>query len=95
MMTPQEREALRLTLLRLLNSNRTDYGMAKTLLLAVAKPQGFSGLTRDMVGDELEYLEQKGFVVRVPKPISPELTTWKISAAGRDFLAERGLDDEG
>jgi len=94
MMTPQEREALRLTLLRVLNSNKTQFGMAKTLLLAVAKPQGFSGLTGAQVGEELDYLEQKGLAMRVPKQISPELTAWRLSAAGRDYLAEHGLDIE-
>ncbi len=49
-------------------------------------------MTTFTIEDSANYAAQ---VVRVPKPISPELTTWRISAAGRDFLAERGLDDEG
>ena len=39
---------------------------------------------------ELRYLTDKGFVETPPKTISPEIQTWRITAAGRDWLAQHG-----
>lgn len=91
-MTPQETEGLRLTLLRLLSSNRTSFGIQNTLLLALAKAEGRPTLNIHEVSAELGYLEDKGLVARVPKPVSPELALWRVTAAGRDFMAERGFE---
>jgi len=37
---------------------------------------------------ELQYLEDKAQVAQVLKGISPENRAWRITAAGRDYLAE-------
>lgn len=91
-MTAQELENLRISLLMFLGSNRTEIGIQNGLLLTLAKAEGRQTLTIQEVAAELAYLEEKGLVARVPKAISPELTAWRISAAGRDFLAERGFE---
>jgi hypothetical protein len=43
---------------------------------------------------ELQYLVDKSFVAYVPQIISPEILHYRITAAGRDFLAENGLEPE-
>lgn len=43
------------------------------------------------VDREIDYLVGKGLLEGVKKTISPEIPRWKISAAGRDYLAEEGL----
>ncbi|HEX4085907.1 MAG TPA: hypothetical protein VHY22_13420 [Chthoniobacteraceae bacterium] len=47
--------------------------------------------SRDEVKTELRYLMDKGFVTTREKEISPELTRYRITAAGRDYLAKEGL----
>jgi hypothetical protein len=39
------------------------------------------------VAVELQYLADKGMVATVNKSISPENLCWRITAAGRDFIA--------
>ena len=90
-MSPEQREQLRLSLLRFLDGNLTAYGLSANLLLAFARSEGRPGLTLAETRVELEYLADKGLVSQTPKPISPENRAWRITAAGRDFLAERGL----
>lgn len=91
-MTPAERESLRLSLLRFLGNNPTSYGISESLLLSLAKAEGRQSLTTADIQDEMVYLADKALVSQVPKRISPELPQWRITAAGRDFLAERGID---
>jgi hypothetical protein len=90
-MHPEEREHLRLSLLRFLDANATAHGLSASLLLAFARNEGRPRLTPDEVAAELGYLADKGLAAPAPKPISPENRAWRITAQGRDFLAERGL----
>lgn len=87
-MTSPEREQLRLSLLRFLGDNPTRFGFNAALLLQMARNEGRSGLARENVTAEIEYLADKGFVAAVEKPISPENRAWRITAAGRDYLAQ-------
>lgn len=87
-MTSPEREQLRLSLLRFLGDNPTRFGFNAALLLQMARNEGRSGLTRENVTAEIEYLADKGFVAAVEKPISPENRAWRILAEGRDYLAQ-------
>ena len=51
-------------------------------------------VSADEVERELQYLADKTFVAEVPKAISPEVVRYRITAAGRDFLAANGLEPE-
>jgi hypothetical protein len=88
-MTAQQREQARLSLLRYCGS-AADYGLAGPLLLQSLHNEGLRGLTAAEMRSELVYLADKGLVARLPKLISPENEAWRITAAGRDFLAGMG-----
>lgn len=87
-MTPDEREQLRLSLLRFLDANATGRFLGTGLLLQMAKAEGRGELTGAEVEAELRYLLDKGFVEMVAKQISPENKTWRVTAAGRDAFAQ-------
>ena len=65
-----------------------DYGLATALLRQFLQSEGFRGLTVEGLKAELIYLADKGLVAKLPKVISPENEAWRITASGRDFLAE-------
>jgi hypothetical protein len=89
-MNAQQREYLRLALLRVLDANATRFGLGVTALASLVRVDGCQP-TDGEAELELAYLEDKGLIVRLDKPISPENPVWRISALGRDLLAERGL----
>ncbi len=47
--------------------------------------------SQEEVTRELGYLIDKGFVAEERPVVSPELRQYRITAAGSDYLAERGL----
>lgn len=91
-MNPTEREHIRLSLLRFLAENPTRWGFNLALLTQMARAEGRTGLEPQQVEAELLYLEDKGLITRCEKVLSPELRAWRITAAGRDFLAEHQSD---
>ena len=91
-MSPAEIEIIRLSLLRYCEAaGRSGYSMSTVLLLASLKAEGFSHLTRPEVESELLYLRDKGLLDKLVRPVSPELSHWRITAAGRDFLASNSF----
>lgn len=86
-MNATEREQLRLSLLRFLDENPTRFGFQLGYLHQRARTEGRPKLSDADVDAELLYLEDKKFIEDVHKQISPELRAWRITAAGRDFLA--------
>ncbi len=90
MMDPHQREQARLSLLRILSLNPTAYGMTVPLLRQYLRAEG-SNLTPAEVEAELVYLEDKTFVTRPGKQISPENVCFRVTAAGRDYLATQGF----
>jgi hypothetical protein len=87
-MKPHQRELLRLALLRVLETNATSYGLGIEALRHLAAQFGFPSPKPAAVALEIQYLEDKGFVLPVNKVVSPENRAWRISAAGRDSLAQ-------
>jgi hypothetical protein len=88
----EQREQIRLSLLRYCDS-ADQFGLAASLLLQFLRNEGFRHLTQERLRAEILYLADKGFLVAVEKPISPENPAWRITAAGRDFLASRNLEN--
>jgi len=80
-------EQARLSLLRYLNE-AAPFGLGEPLLLQCLRCEGWTALDQDLVR-ELNYLRDKGLVESVPKIISPENSSWRITAGGRDFLARK------
>lgn len=87
-MNPTDLEHIRLSLLRHLDANPTRWGLTVPLLSQMLRAEGQEAPERTLQA-ELDYLVEKGLVTEVGKPISPENRAWRLSAAGRDFLAQR------
>lgn len=89
-MTAAQRELYRAALLRVLEANETKWGLSAPVLAVHAAVFGFRGLGAELAATELRYLKDKGLVNALSKSISPENQTWRITAAGRDWLAQNG-----
>jgi hypothetical protein len=83
------RELLRNNLLIQLEAGGTRGVPLSTLHLG-AQIASFR-VTKEQLADEVSYLEDKGFAAPVEKAVSPENRRYRITAAGRDHLAEEGL----
>ncbi|HEY4414482.1 MAG TPA: hypothetical protein VGO57_02225 [Verrucomicrobiae bacterium] len=89
-MNSQEKELFRLALLRVLDSNRTRYGLgvvaiAHALRLFSFTAANFSGDAKqfhDAIADEIQYLTDKGLIEEAMKAISPENRAWRIASEG-------------
>ncbi len=88
-MTTEQREMLRLSLLGIANS-AAAYGITLEVFRVYLRARGFN-VTDDEIKPELQYLIDKGFLALCEKQISPENMHWRITAEGRDFLANQGL----
>lgn len=66
-------------------------GMTVNELMLALRAQGFSDATREGVREEIAYLIDKGHCVKLGEHISPEVESFKATAAGRDFVAEKSL----
>jgi hypothetical protein len=89
-MDPEQRELYRHEILRILDANQTRFGLSAGAIVTHAVVEGFS-MNRETCDRELTYLVDKELVAEVGKTLSPENRAWRITAAGRDYLASRGL----
>ena len=89
-MTATEREQVRLSLLRYCAA-ADRFGLHVAFLLQAIRNEGFRVVDLAELERELEYLVEKGLVAAAEKPISPDLRTFRATAAGRDYLAARGI----
>ncbi len=87
-MNPEPRELFRLALLRVLEANPTRFGLGPSALAHLAVRFGFPWPGAADLQREVQYLEDKGYIVQVHKNLSPENRAWRITAAGRDYLAQ-------
>lgn len=90
-MSPEQRELLQVAILRVLDANHTRFGLSLDAVTLHASSFGFARVTRQEVETELEYLEGKGLAETAGKVLEPANRAWKRTAAGRDYLSERGL----
>jgi hypothetical protein len=91
-LTSSQREQIRLSVLRYCDA-ADQFGLAAPLLLQFVRSEGHRQLNRQQLETEIGYLCDKGFLTPVPKEISPENSLWRITAAGRDFLAKLNPND--
>ncbi len=91
-MTPNQREQIRLSILRYCDS-ADQFGLAAALLLQFVRSEGFRALTTEQLRAELVYLSDKSLLTTVNKQISPENSAWRATAAGRDFLATQNQEN--
>ena len=81
-----DREQIRLSILRYAEAAANFY--TPRIMLQCLRAEGFAPIETSDVQKECDYLVEKGFIARVEKMISPENAAYRISAAGRDFLAQ-------
>lgn len=86
-LTPEQRELFRIAILRVLEANPTRFGLNETAIAMHAFRFGFQP-DRPQTMQEIDYLRDKTFVEAVDKSVSPENRAWRITAAGRDYLAQ-------
>jgi len=87
-MNPTDREQFRLALLRYLDEDGSlRFGLPSLRLHARARSEAFD-VDLKATDLELDYLREKGLVTELPKTLSPENRAWKLTANGRDFLAQ-------
>lgn len=91
-MNSSQRENIRLSLLRHCDAAE-QFALAAPLLLQFLRNEGFRELDAPALRAELRYLADKGLLATLPKTISPENEAWRITAAGRDFLATQNLEE--
>jgi len=85
-MNAETRQLIRNSVLRMLEAAPVN-GLAVSMLSIGLQSRGLRDITDDEIKAELQYLADKGFVVRTKQNISPELSPWRITAEGRDELA--------
>lgn len=88
MMTPAQRETLRLSLLTAFEAAK-PYAVGLQAL-RIHLPE-WRRVDNTALLAEIAYLVEKGLVAVKGKAISPEVTEWHITASGRDLLATEGL----
>jgi DNA-binding HxlR family transcriptional regulator len=88
-MTTEQRELFRMAILRVLDANNTRFGLGRSAIGHNMVVFGFPQPRTDDLTSELRYLEDKGFVSEALKGISPENRAWRITASGRDFIAQQ------
>lgn len=87
-MTSEQRELLRVGLLRLVDAADAERGITESYLLESINLMGSVRLTLAEMRDELAYLKDKQFITAAARQLSPENRRWVKTASGRDFLAE-------
>ena len=70
-----------------MDNNASSRGLSAALLLQMARSEGRAALDKPEVEAELQYLADKELIAAVNKTLSPEVFVWRITAAGRDFMA--------
>jgi hypothetical protein len=88
---PEQREVLQVAILRVLDANHSRFGLSLDAVTLHVSGYGFPRITRDDVDVELEYLMGKQLVETANKTLEPANRAWKRTAAGRDYLSERGF----
>lgn len=88
-MSPEERQNVRIILL--LCAAKAPQGLTIELARVWLRGRGVEA-TVEEIAAEIAYLVDKDFMKPVEKRLSPEIRAWRITADGRDFLAEEGYE---
>lgn len=78
-----------MAILRVLDANRTRFGLGPAGIGHALPIYGFEGAKEDGVAEELEYLGRKELVIEVLKVVSRENRAWRITEAGIGYLDAR------
>lgn len=97
-MNAEQKELFRLAILRVLDANRTRFGLGASAIALHLVRFGFVTANfgseekfRAMLADEVQYLCDKDLAEEVlEKVVSRENRCWRITTAGIAFVDERG-----
>ena len=97
-MTPERKENFRLAILRVMDANRTRFGLGIVALGHALRNWGFNAgdfggemkAMYEAIADELQYLGDKGLIEEALKVISKDNRAWRITEKGIGFIDERG-----
>jgi hypothetical protein len=92
MILPATRELVRISLLRYAAAGGPR-GVTSSLLMQYVRVEFRKEFSADDLQAEIQYLVDKDMLAPVGKTLSPELTIWRVTATGRDYLAQEGLDE--
>lgn len=87
-MTAEQAALLDDALLRVMDSNRTRYGLGAKALAHLVKPYGFE-VKEDVVLDRVDYLTRKLLTEEVLPGVHAANRAWRITEAGIRYLDER------
>jgi hypothetical protein len=89
-LNPETQELFDLALLRVLDANRTRFGLGATAIGHLLAPFGFKHPAPDLLLDRIDYLAGKGLIEEVLKGIDAANRAWRITPAGIDYMDQHG-----
>ena len=89
-MNAAQQELFDLALLRVLDANRTRFGLGLAAVGHLTIEFGFPNPAADLLADRIDYLASKGLVEEVLKHINKANRAWRITAAGLDYVDQKG-----
>lgn len=87
-MTPQQTDLFDLAILRVLDANRTRYGLTVAATGHLMAEYGFKSPNPETVLDRIDYLTGKGLVEEVTKLIGKANRAWRLTEAGLQYVDE-------
>lgn len=87
-MKPAQQELFDLAILRVLDANRTRYGLTAAAIGHLIAEFGFAAPEAGEVLDRIDYLVRKKLVEEVTKLVGAANRAWRITEAGLQFVDE-------
>lgn len=85
-MTPAQQELFDLAILRVMDANRTRFGLGVAAICHLMAEFGFPDPNANMVLDRIDYLVRKEFAEEVLKQVSKANRAWRITNAGIEHV---------
>lgn len=89
-MNAAQQELFDLALLRVLDANRTRYGLTVAAIGHLMAEFGFPSPDQNVVLDRIEYLGNKKLLEEVSKIIGKANRAWRITEAGLNHVDQHG-----
>lgn len=96
-MKPEEKELFRFAILRVMDTNRTRFGLSLVNIGFRLDQYGFSASNcggaekfAEQLADEIDYLTGKQLAEEVLKTVSRENRAWRLTSEGIAFVDQRG-----
>lgn len=87
-MSPEIKAQLNEAVLRVLDSNRTRFGLQSGAVRIHVRALGFPTVSEEEILDSIGYWEAKGHAEEVLKTANKAVRAWRITSAGIAYLDE-------